>query len=248
MTGRRTEIRISYGFRDASTGALARIAATSNGPDRYACGENTHSLSDDGNDPVFEIADATQAAIILATDIPWYNSSSESPSWGDFKKKAPLVPVRFEVTETFDDRYPEPVETHSAIIEATLPRTIFVDTLSSSRRAVSVLTRRYFGSIPPEGIDHVQIAAFAVPAEVSLADLPGAVLMREGDRLSVGTVLDATDIPEDYPISSRDPVELPADRRCVLVLFEAWQAPGESLDYATWERVSAPESAPSPRP
>lgn len=94
----------------------------------------------------------------------------------------------------------------------------------------------------------MQIAAFAVPAEVALADLPGAVLMREGDRFSVGTVLDATDVPEDYPISSLDPVDPPADRRCVLVLFEAWQAPGESLDYASWERVSAPESASSPRP
>lgn len=248
MPGIRTETRTTYGFRDASTGALVRISTSSNGPHPYACGENRYALSDNGNDPVFEIADPRQAAIILATDVPWYNSDAESPSWGDFKGKGPLLPVRFEVVERFDERYRDPVETTRSTAEAVLPRTILVDKLSSSRRAVTVLSRRYFGSLPPEGTDNVEMAAFSVPSDLSLEDLAGAVLMREGERMSVGTVLDSAAVPEDYPVSGRDPLDLPSDRQAVLVLFDAWHSRPDPVDYATWERVQAPDAASSPRP
>ena len=248
MPGMRTETRITYGFRDASTGALVRISTSSNGPHPYACGENRYSLSGDENDPVFEIADPRQAAIILATDTPWYNSDAESPSWGDFKGKGPLLPVRFELVETFDERYRDPVETTRSTVEAVLPRTILMDRLSSSRRAVAVLARRYFGSLPPEGTNNVEMAAFPVPADLSFDDLAGALLMREGERMSAGTVLDAAAVPEDYPVSGRDPLDLPSDRQAVLVLFDAWHSRPDPVDYATWERVQDADTSSSPRP
>lgn len=247
MTERSSRTTVRYGFRHSETGALVRLSTEVNGPNSYACGETRTALSGNTKNPIFELDDPRQAAIVLATDVPWYNSGPDSPSWGDFEGMGPLVPVRFDTVETFDARYADPVEITRSTAETVLPRTIVVDKLSSSRRAVSVFSRRYFGTLPPDGTDHVEMAAFSVPSTLSCEDLPGAVLMRAGERMPIGTVLDVADLPEDYPASDYGSADMLPDRRSILVLFDAWFGRPDPVDYAAWERVPSPAAA-GPRP
>ena len=246
MSEHRSAIRTTYGFRDEATGALVRVEATENGPGSYACGSSRHSLSRDERHPVFEVDDPMQAAIILHADLPWYNSDAESPSWGDFKRDDILIPVRFDLVETFDDRYREPVETRRATGDAVLPPVAVMDKISSSRRGVGILTKRYFGVLPPDGVEGIEIAVFGLPRHADATGLGGAVMLRSGDRIPHGIALKAVELDEEYPVRDADLNRMADGCRPVLVLYDAWRSRPEPIDFATWARVA--EAAPSASP
>lgn len=246
MSQQRSETRTTYGFRHEATGALVRVESVENGPGSFACSSIRHSLSRSERHPVFEVDDPVQAAIILHADIPWYNSDADSPSWGDFKPDEVLVPVRFDVVETFDDRYREPVETRRATNDAVLPPVAAMDKVSSSRRGVGVLTKRYFGVLPPADAEGVEIAVFGLPRHVDVARLADAVMLRAGDRLPHGIALTAVELDEEYPIRDGDLDRMADGCRPVLVLYDAWRSRPEPIEFATWRRVAEPAPSASP--
>lgn len=244
----RTEIRITYGYRDASTGALVRVEISENGPNRYACGEKSYALSRDVNDPVFEVEDPLQAAIILHADQQWYNSAEDSPSWGDFKDPGSLVPVRFQVIDVFEHGYPDPVETRRSTSPVILSPVAVLQKLSSSRKGAGVLTRRYFDVLPPDGTEGVEMAVFGLPEDVDFDTLPGSLLLKSGGRYPHGVALAAAAVGEDYPVRDTDLDRLPAGATPILVLFDARTSRSTPLDFASWTRIAAPDTAQSPRP
>lgn len=248
MTDQRSETRTTYGFRHEETGALARVEESFNGPDSYACGEKSYSLSRDDRHPAFEVEDPVQAAIILHADIAWYNSDVDSPSWGAFKPTDVLAPVRFDVVRTFDARYPDPVESRRATRPATLPPVAVLEKISSGRRAVGVLTKRYFGVLPPPDVESVEMAVFALRRDLDGSDLAGAVMLRAGERIPHGIALAAVEIDEEYPVRDTDLDRMPDGCRPVLVLYDAWRSRPAPLDSATWERVVEPAAGAAPRP
>jgi hypothetical protein len=241
-----TAARTTYGFRHEATGALVRVDVAENGPDSYACGAKRVSLSRAEHLPVFEVADPVQAAIILHADIPWYNSDEDSPSWGEFKPDEVLVPVRFDLVETFDDRYREPVETRRATGDAVLPPVAVMDKISSSRRGIGILTKRYFGVLPPDGVEGIEIAVFGLRRHAHATGLDGAVMLRAGDRIPHGIALKAVELDEEYPIRDADLDRMADGCRPVLVLYDAWRSRPEPIDFAIWPRVA--EATPSASP
>jgi hypothetical protein len=243
-----TETRTTYGYRDATTGALVRVHVSENGPNRYACGEKSYALSRDAHEPVFEVDDPLQAAIILHADLQWYNSAEDSPSWGDYEDPGSLVPVQFQVVDVFEHGYPEPVETRRTTSPAILPPVVVLQKLSSSRTGVGVLTRRYFDVLPPDGTESVEMAVFGLPADVDFDALPGSLLLKSGDRYPHGVALAAVAVGEDYPVRDTDLDRMPAGATPVLVLFDARPSRPTPLDFAAWTRVPAPDAAQPPRP
>ncbi len=244
----RTETRTTYGYRDASTGALVRVHVSENGPNRYACGEKSYALSHDAREPVFEVEDPLQAAIILHADLQWYNSTEDSPSWGDYKDPDSLVPVQFQVIDVFEHGYPDPVETRRTTSPAILPPVAVLQMISPSRKGVGVLTRRYFEVLPPDGTSGIEMAVFGLPADVDPDALPGSFLLKSGDRYPHGVALAAVALGEDYPVRDTDLDRMPAGATPILVLFDAWTSRPTPLDFAGWTRVAAPDTARSPRP
>jgi len=244
----RTETRTTYGFRDATTGALARVRISENGPNTYACGEKSYALSRDRHGPVFEVEDPLQAAIILHADQQWYNSTEESPSWGDFEEPSSLLPVRFDAVDVFEHGYPDAVETRRSTNPTPLPPAAVLSKVSQSRKGVGVLTRRYFGVLPPDDTHGVEMAVFGLPADTDFDAVPGMLLMKAGDRIPHGIALAAVAVGEDYPVRDDDMDRLPAGATPILVLFDAWPSRPTPLEFAAWTRVPAPDAAQSPRP
>lgn len=248
MAEQRAETHTTYGFRDAATGALVRVETSDNGPDRYACGEKSYALSRDVNDPVFEVKDLLQAAIILHADQQWYNSAEDSPSWGDFADPGSLVPVRFEVIDIYENGYPDPVETRRSTSPEPLPPVVVLEKISSSRKGVGVLTRRYFDVLPPDGTEGVEMAIFGLPAGVDSNTLPGSLLLKSGDRFPHGVALAAVVVGEDYPVRDADLDRMPAGSTPILILFDAYPSRPTPLEFAAWARVPTPDATQSPRP
>ncbi|MGU3404579.1 hypothetical protein [Methylobacterium brachiatum] len=244
----RTETRTTYGFRDAATGALVRVRISENGPNTYACGDRSYALSRDTHGPVFEVEDPLQAAIILHADQQWYNSAEDSPSWGDFETPGDLLPVRFDAVAVFEHGYPDAVETRRSTSPTPLPPAAVLSKVSQSRKGVGVLTRRYFGVLPPEDVHGVEMAVFGLPAEVDVEAVPGMLLMKAGDRIQHGVALAAVAVDEDYPVRDDEMDRMPAGAAPILVLFDAWPSRPTPLEFAAWTRVPAPDAPQSPRP
>lgn len=242
----RAATRTTYGFRHEGTGALVRVDVAENGPGSHACGANRYSMTTRDHHPVFEVDDPVQAALILRADIPWYNSDVDSPSWGEFEPSDVFVPVRFDLVETFDDRYREPVESRRLTADAVLPPVAVMGRISSTRRGVGVLTKRYFGVLPPEGVEGIEIAVFGLPRHVDASDLAGAVMVRSGERIPYGIALKAVELDDEYPVHNADLDRMADGCGPILVLYDAWRSRPEPIDFARWQRV--PETVPPASP
>ena len=159
-----------------------------------------------------------------------------------------LAPVRFDVVETYDDRYPDPVESRRATGPAILPPIAVLEKVSSGRRAVGVLTKRYFGVLPPPDVENVEMAVFGFRRDLDGSELAGAVMLRAGERIPHGTALAAVEIDEEYPVRDTDLDRMPDGCRPILVLYDAWRSRPAPIDFASWERVTEPTPRSSPRP
>lgn len=165
--------RTFFGFADARSGALVRLAADG---DSYA-------LCADPEAPVFEARTASQLATILFENTPSYNTTAEVPGWGPFARES-LRPVRAHVVTCV-----EPVE---------LPKALKVKTISV-REIPRKVAERYAGQWLPSEAKEFMFWLVELPAGetvASVASRAGTIL--PVDKYTARRVYAAVDTPEEY--------------------------------------------------
>lgn len=169
-----------YGIRIASTGQLARIEV-------YGCYGHAR-LTDDENDPVWEVESPALVARALADNPIVENSSYEHPRWGRFKREEMepvIVHVRTEVS-----RIPivEPVR---------------FDTTIDARDLTQALAERYAGKKLPDQRYVLVIGYLEGKTREDVQALTGKIVMF-GDIWNVRRVVAVADPPADFPTNFRD--------------------------------------------
>lgn len=170
--------RVFFAFRDSQTGDLVR-----------ACGENRsdYRLSNDSNDPIFEVKTPEDLAMVLFENTPSYNSSSQYPNWGPFSRER-LVPARVAIRTCI-----EPVE---------LPQPRRVQTLEV-RTMLYMVARRYAGRDIPQVMPDGRLAFWLVelPEGMTLDDAKaweGHVVYAGDEKYLSRTLYMALPVPPDY--------------------------------------------------
>lgn len=180
----------TFGLRHKITGKLALLHAQDNDSGDY-CGESRYTLNEDESwcERLYEAEDPRKAALALAINTPWYNSTAENPGWGT------VDVTQYEVVE---------IVRTTAIRAIEVAQPLKFDPPVEQYNKTRSIVERYLGHPLPVPLvgDVVQMLVMPLPAGETVASLQAKCqdcdVLIGPDTQYPDRALGAFELPEEY--------------------------------------------------